>query len=77
MTKPKGPSRQPRGVLSPKPVYVRLMPEERRALEYLSCQEKRSMSQITRAVFLEGIERYKAKLRRSATQPHSTNVAGH
>lgn len=65
-------TRSPRGVLSSKPVYMRLMPEERRLLEELSAAQNRSTSSVARLIYLEGIESYKAKATNEATQPHST-----
>ncbi|WP_240465932.1 hypothetical protein [Burkholderia cenocepacia] len=68
-------TRAPRGVLSSKPVYMRLMPDERRALEELSALLNRSTSSVARLIYLEGVERYRAKVTGSATQPHSTSFA--
>ncbi|WP_174960168.1 hypothetical protein [Burkholderia aenigmatica] len=68
--------RSPRGVLSNKPVYMRLMPDERRALEEMSAFLNRSTSSIARLIYLEGVERYRAKVIGSATQPHSSSFAG-
>ena len=68
-------TRSPRGVLSSKPVYMRLMPEERRLLEELSAAQNRSTSSVARLIYLEGIENYKAKTTSEATQPHSTLCA--
>ncbi|KVD05139.1 hypothetical protein [Burkholderia ubonensis] len=69
-------TRSPRGVLSSKPVYMRLMPDERRALEELSAFLNRSTSSVARLIYLEGIERYRAKVSCSVTQPHSSSIAG-
>jgi hypothetical protein len=69
-------TRSPRGVLSSKPVYMRLMPTERRALEELSAFLNRSTSSVARLIYLEGVERYRAKVTGSATQPHSSSFAG-
>jgi hypothetical protein len=68
-------TRSPRGVLSSKPVYMRLMPEERRILENLSAAQNRSTSSIARLIYLEGIENYAAKITSEITQPHSTLCA--
>ena len=56
MTERKGPSRMPRGVLSTKPVYVRLMPAERKTLECISAIENRSMSCVARSMLVTGLE---------------------
>ncbi|PTB19563.1 hypothetical protein C9I57_17950 [Trinickia symbiotica] len=55
MTKPKGRSRMPRGVLSTKPIYVRLMPGERKRLEAISATENRSMSCVARGMLVIGM----------------------
>jgi hypothetical protein len=55
MTERKGPRRMPRGVLATKPVYVRLMPAERKALESISAIEKRSMSCVARQMLVTGL----------------------
>ncbi|WP_083417824.1 hypothetical protein [Burkholderia contaminans] len=68
--------RSPRGVLSSKPVYMRLMPDERRALEELSASLNRSASSVARLIYLEGVEEYRAKATGSATQPQSSSFAG-
>ncbi|MDN7492507.1 hypothetical protein QZM35_32780 [Burkholderia sp. AU45274] len=68
--------RSPRGVLSSKPVYMRLMPDERRALEELSAFLNRSTSSVARLIYLEGVEGYRAKVTDSATQPQSSSFAG-
>ncbi|MDC6179533.1 hypothetical protein PP727_20880 [Ralstonia solanacearum] len=61
MTTPKVPlSRAPRGVLSEKPVCMRLLPEERQTLERMAREEKRSISSLARLVLLAGIPHYKA-----------------
>lgn len=59
MTKAKAPvTRSPRGVLSDKPVCVRLLPEERTKLERLAVSENRSVSSLARLVLLAGLEAY-------------------
>lgn len=68
--------RSPQGVLSSKPVYMRLMPDERRILEELSASQNRSTSSVARLIYLEGVERYRAKTIGSDTQPHSKSLAG-
>ncbi|AKA61161.1 MULTISPECIES: hypothetical protein [Burkholderia] len=68
-------TRSPRGVLSSKPVYMRLMPDERRVLEELSAFLNRSTSSVARLIYLEGVERYRAKVTDSTAQPHSTSFA--
>ncbi|WP_081072506.1 hypothetical protein [Burkholderia cepacia] len=69
-------TRSPRGVLSSKPVYMRLMPDERRELEELSAFLNRSTSSVARLIYLEGIQRYRAKVTGSVTQAHSSSFAG-
>lgn len=62
MTKAKAPvTRSPRGVLTDKPVFVRLMPEERKKLERLAVSENRSISSLARLVLLAGLEVYKSR----------------
>ncbi|WP_446325991.1 hypothetical protein [Burkholderia pseudomallei] len=68
--------RSPRGVLSSKPVYMRLMPEERRTLEELSAAQNRSTSSVARMIYLEGVEQYRSKGSDSADQQHSSSFAG-
>ncbi|KUZ46103.1 MULTISPECIES: hypothetical protein [Burkholderia cepacia complex] len=68
-------TRSPRGVLSSKPVYMRLMPNERRTLEELSAAQNRSTSSIARLIYLEGVERYQAKVIGTATQSHAKPIA--
>ncbi|MEM5451876.1 hypothetical protein [Paraburkholderia guartelaensis] len=70
-------TRSPRGVLSSKPVYMRLMPDERRTLEELSASLNRSTSSVARLIYLEGVERYQAKVTGSDAQAHSNTIAGH
>ncbi|PQP19992.1 hypothetical protein C5615_08790 [Burkholderia cepacia] len=62
-------------MLSSKPVYMRLMPDERHALEELSAFLNRSTSSVARLIYLEGVERYRAQVTGSATQPHSSSFA--
>ncbi|CAB5285389.1 hypothetical protein IST455A_04798 [Burkholderia multivorans] len=69
-------TRSPRGVLSSKPVYMRLMPDERRALEELSTFLNRSTSSVARLIYLEGVERYRAKVTGPAAQLHASSFAG-
>lgn len=70
-------TRSPRGVLSNKPVYMRLMPDERRALEKLSASLNRSTSSVARLIYLEGVERYQAKVTDTSAQAHANPVVGH
>ncbi|VBR08900.1 hypothetical protein [Burkholderia pseudomallei] len=70
-------TRSPRGVLSNKPVYMRLMPDERRALEKLSASLNRSTSSVARLIYLEGVERYQAKVTDTSAQAHANSVVGH
>ncbi|WP_459906947.1 hypothetical protein [Caballeronia sp. HLA56] len=68
--------RAPKGVLSTKPVYMRLMPNERRMLEDLSATLNSSASSVARLIYLEGIDRYRAKVSRSMAQAHANTIAG-
>ncbi|ABO60725.1 MULTISPECIES: hypothetical protein [pseudomallei group] len=70
-------TRAPRGVLSDKPVYMRLMPDERRTLEELSVSQNRSTSSVARLIYLEGVEQYRAKVTSADAQQHAIPVAGH
>lgn len=67
-------TRSPRGVLSSKPVYMRLMPDERRTLQWLSAVQNRSTSSIARLVFLEGIDSYRERIVATATGPLSNRL---
>jgi hypothetical protein len=63
MLPPKPPiKRSPQGILSTKPVYMRLMPDERRRLDELSAAQNRSISSVARLVYLEGIDQYTEKI---------------
>lgn len=53
MTMHKPISRAPRGVAR-KPVYLRLMPEERATLEMLANEAGQSLSSMARTIFLRG-----------------------
>ena len=46
-------SRAPRGVAR-KPIYLRLMPDERAALEALAHEAGQSLSSMARTIFLRG-----------------------
>lgn len=70
-------TRSPRGVLSNKPVYMRLMPNERRTLEELSASQNRSTSSVARLIYLEGVKRYQAKVTDASAQAHANPVVGH
>ncbi|CAD5724774.1 Uncharacterised protein [Escherichia coli] len=48
-------SRAPRGVMSNKPVAMRLLPAEIAELEALALEQNRSMSSMARIIFLNGI----------------------
>ncbi|CUA05609.1 Uncharacterised protein [Escherichia coli] len=48
-------SRAPRGVMSNKPVAMRLLPAEIAELEALALDQNRSMSSMARIIFLNGI----------------------
>lgn len=77
MTPKKAPvTRSPRGVLSSKPVYMRLMPDERQVLEQLAGIQNRSTSSVARLIYLEGVEQYRTKVIRSSAQQHANPVAG-
>ncbi|GAA0832610.1 hypothetical protein [Cupriavidus pauculus] len=54
-------TRSPRGVLSDKPVCVRLLPAERKKLEQLAVKENRSVSSLARLVLLEGLAVYESR----------------
>lgn len=69
-------TRSPRGVLSSKPVYMRLMPDERHMLEHLASVQNRSTSSVARLIYLAGVEHYRTKVIRSAAQRHANPVAG-
>ncbi|CAE6823764.1 hypothetical protein R69746_06176 [Paraburkholderia aspalathi] len=68
--------RQPRGVLASKPVFCRLMPEERSTLEDLSKHTGDSVSSVMRSIFLEGVGPYCEKAKRESAQQHAKPVAG-
>ena len=53
MTMHKPISRAPRGVAR-KPVYLRLMPDERATLEMLANEAGQSLSSMARTIFLRG-----------------------
>ncbi len=61
MTDPKKPGashRSPDGVLTAKPIALRLMPDERASLEKASRTEGRSMAAQARMFFLQGLADY-------------------
>ncbi|AIO75405.1 hypothetical protein [Burkholderia multivorans] len=62
MTTPQGPRRAPAGVMSSKPVSLRLLPAERSQLEQLARREPRSLASLTRLIYLEGLPHYLAKV---------------
>jgi len=62
MTTHKGPRRAPPGVMSSKPVSLRLLPAERAQLEQLGRHERRSLSSLARLIYLEGLPHYLAKM---------------
>lgn len=70
-------TRSPRGVLSSKPVYMRLMPDERRELEKLSASLNRSTSSVARLIYLEGVDRFRTNVTRAQSQAHANPIAGH
>jgi hypothetical protein len=51
----KGPSRAPIGVVTGKPISMRLLPDERQALMQLSKAENRSMASMARRAYLAGL----------------------
>jgi len=62
MTQAKTPrTRSPRGVLSDKPVCVRLLPEERQKLEQLAIKENRGMSSLARLLLIAGMAVYESR----------------
>jgi hypothetical protein len=69
--------RAPRGVLSNKPVYMRLMPDERHKLDQLSTVQNQSTSSVARQVFLEGIEHYENHVMATVAQAHTSLVVEH
>ncbi|UBM11714.1 hypothetical protein [Cupriavidus metallidurans] len=67
MTQAKTPrTRSPRGVLSDKPVCVRLLPAERQKLERLAMKENRSVSSLARLILLEGLAVYESRSTRAS-----------
>jgi len=52
-TKPIG--RAPNGVVTKKPIPLRLLPEERAAVEALAAREQRSLASTCRLVLLRGL----------------------
>lgn len=65
--------RAPRGVLSSKPVYMRLMSDERRELEQIAHGARCSHSSIARQIYLLGVAMYRSQLNQCATQPLATS----
>jgi len=51
-------TRAPSGVVTGKPIALRLMEEEREKLSDIAIQENRSMSAQARIFFLKGLELY-------------------
>lgn len=49
------PSRAPRGVMSSRPIAMRLLPAELAELEAISLEENRSRSSMARLIYLNGI----------------------
>jgi len=56
--KPNPSHRAPVGVLTAKPIALRLLTEERSALEQVSLAEGRSMASQARIFFLQGLNEY-------------------
>jgi|AntDeeMetageno51_2_1112566.scaffolds.fasta_scaffold01464_5 hypothetical protein len=59
--KPNCSHRAPTGVLTAKPIALRLLREERSALEQASVAEGRSMASQARIFFLRGLNEYQRK----------------
>jgi hypothetical protein len=55
MPNDKGPRRAPIGVVSGKPISMRLLPDERASLMRLSRKENRSMASMARRAYLAGL----------------------
>jgi hypothetical protein len=75
MNNRKGPSRAPIGVVSGKPISMRLLPDEREALMRLSKDENRSMASMARRAYLAGLPLVARKpaRARSAQSPQTAN----
>lgn len=58
---PKRLFRSPKGVVTNKPIYVRLMPEELEEFQQIANQEVRSISSQARLFIVEAMERYRNK----------------
>lgn len=56
--KPNPSHRAPAGVLTAKPIALRLLKEERHALEQAALSEGRSMASQARIFFLQGLTEY-------------------
>lgn len=54
-------TRAPSGVVTSKPIGLRLMAEERDQLEAISITENRSMAAQARIFFLHGLKEYQAQ----------------
>jgi len=59
--KPNSSHRAPVGVLTAKPIALRLLTEERGALEQAALAEGRSMASQARIFFLQGLTEYQRK----------------
>lgn len=55
---PHRPYRSPKGVVTNKPIYVRLMPDELEKIQNISSQEVRSISAQARLFIIEGMNSY-------------------
>ncbi|MEA3379797.1 MAG: hypothetical protein U9Q87_02855 [Pseudomonadota bacterium] len=55
---PKRLYRSPKGVVTNKPIYVRLMPDELEKMQNISSQEVRSISAQARLFIVEGMNNY-------------------
>lgn len=58
LKKPNASHRAPVGVLTAKPIALRLLTEERTALEQAALSEGRSMASQARIFFLQGLNEY-------------------
>ncbi|MGR3754960.1 hypothetical protein [Edwardsiella anguillarum] len=52
-------SRAPRGVMSNKPIAMRLLPAEIKELEEIALEQNRSFSSMARLIYLQGITTFR------------------
>lgn len=70
-------ARSPRGVLTDKPVYVRLMPSEQAVLEASALEDGRSLSNMARVFILAGMRAVgRRKPKQAPTHQQSTSIVG-